>query len=426
MTARRHPLRLRGRGRARRAPPHHQLWGRGGRGRPGVAPRHSPPSPKAHTTGAGRTHTAPHLPDARRGPAGPSPDSEGGGAGRGRQRAAHGPTAGPAHPTPSSPTEGGGVLLCPRALAVATVATAHSGGAAAGGSGTPRLPLGSLEKAFSPRARRPSPGPSRLRAHGGAPRATRPQLGGRGLRYRWADHHTGACARSAPERSPRPAPCKASSAKASATRGNRHASPYRLDPPPKERHSGDTHATVAGTRGGHRVKGNDITTRPQAPEGRPGPLQGHHRGSHEARSHTRVGCAARRRQHSPPRHRESRSPGRRREGEARAICGVRRPTAPTDAPRQRTGDRRSGPEATPNPCLPPHPPCWAAGGGGEKASEGPRGQTEKSGRVHWERPSLVWHGLGSARENTTTPHRSVEPRWSGGRHGEDSHQRGPL
>ena len=49
---------------------------------------------------------------------------------------------------------------------------------------TPRLPLGSLEKAFSPRARRPSPGPSRLRAHGGAPRATSPQLGGRGLRYR--------------------------------------------------------------------------------------------------------------------------------------------------------------------------------------------------------------------------------------------------
>ncbi|XP_052520107.1 collagen alpha-1(I) chain-like [Budorcas taxicolor] len=140
-----------------------------------------PPFPQgSHHGGAGRTHTAPHLPDARRGPAGPSPDSEGGGAGRGRQRAAHGPTAGPAHPTPSPPTEGGGVLLCPRALAVATVATAHSGGAAAGGSGTPRLPLGSLEKAFSPRARRPSPGPCRLRAHGGAPTSHQSSAGREG------------------------------------------------------------------------------------------------------------------------------------------------------------------------------------------------------------------------------------------------------
>ncbi|XP_052520224.1 collagen alpha-1(I) chain-like, partial [Budorcas taxicolor] len=140
-----------------------------------------PPFPQgSHHGGAGRTHTAPHLPDARRGPAGPSPDSEGGGAGRGRQRAAHGPTAGPAHPTPSPPTEGGGVLLCPRALAVAMVATAHSGGAAAGGSGTPRLPLGSLEKAFSPRARRPSPGPCRLRAHGGAPTSHQSSAGREG------------------------------------------------------------------------------------------------------------------------------------------------------------------------------------------------------------------------------------------------------
>src|SRR3712207_7436431 len=33
----------------------------------------------------------------------------------------------------------------------------RKGGAAAGGSGTPRHPLGSLEKAFSPRACRPRP-----------------------------------------------------------------------------------------------------------------------------------------------------------------------------------------------------------------------------------------------------------------------------
>ncbi|XP_017901000.1 PREDICTED: collagen alpha-1(I) chain-like, partial [Capra hircus] len=78
----------------------------------------------------------------------------------------------------------------------------------------------------------------------------------------------------------------------------------------------------------------------------------------------------------------------------------------------------------------PHPtPAFLTlpdGQRGGKTSEGPRGQTEKSGHVHRERPSLVRHGFGSARENTTTPHRSVEPRWSRGRHGEDSHQRGPL
>ena len=47
-------------------------------------------------------------------------------------------------------------------------------------------------------------------------------------------------------------------------------------------------------------EGNDTTARPQAPEGRPGALQGPHRGAHEARSHTRVGRAARQRRHSPP------------------------------------------------------------------------------------------------------------------------------
>lgn len=74
-------------------------------------------------------------PRAGRGPgrAGPSPDSEGGGAGRGRQRTA---------------------LPTTRAV-LSPLATARGGGAAAGGSGTPRHPLRSLEKTSSPRARRP-------------------------------------------------------------------------------------------------------------------------------------------------------------------------------------------------------------------------------------------------------------------------------
>ena len=43
---------------------------------------------------------------------------------------------GPAHSQPP-PTEGRRGAFCSRALAVATVATVHSGGAVAGGSGTP-------------------------------------------------------------------------------------------------------------------------------------------------------------------------------------------------------------------------------------------------------------------------------------------------
>ncbi|XP_043318309.1 collagen alpha-1(I) chain-like [Cervus canadensis] len=88
-----------------------QLQGWGSRGRPGSRTPTPPPSPWAHTTGPAAhntAHTAPHSPDTRQGPAGPSPNSEGGGAGRSRQQAAHGPTAGPVHPSPPFPTGGGG------------------------------------------------------------------------------------------------------------------------------------------------------------------------------------------------------------------------------------------------------------------------------------------------------------------------------
>lgn len=106
------PPAAQGRGRARQAPPHRKLRGWGSRGPTGHRAPTLPPSPRAHTTGGWpRAHgPPPACRDARRGPAGPSPDSEGGGAGRSRQRAAHSPTAGPAHPTPSPPTGGGGVL----------------------------------------------------------------------------------------------------------------------------------------------------------------------------------------------------------------------------------------------------------------------------------------------------------------------------
>ncbi|XP_055284529.1 basic proline-rich protein-like [Moschus berezovskii] len=116
VTARRHRLRLGGEGgRDRQAPPRHGCgdWGKPGPDRPGVAPPLPPPSPWARTTGAGRArarrprngspHRSPDTPSgARRDP----PPTR-----RGEARAAvgkerqHGPTAGPAHPSP--PSRGG-------------------------------------------------------------------------------------------------------------------------------------------------------------------------------------------------------------------------------------------------------------------------------------------------------------------------------
>lgn len=164
--------------------PRRQLGtGAGGRqplARHGEAGRAGAPHPSGDTAprGSGRTRTRTHAgtPRAGRrpGPAGSSPDSEGGGAGRGRQRAALGPTAGPAGPS----RRGGSAQH-------ATVVTPHrwplraEEGRRLGGSGTPRHPLGSLEKAFSPRAHRPHPfvprpGPAKRLSKG------RQGLGGRG------------------------------------------------------------------------------------------------------------------------------------------------------------------------------------------------------------------------------------------------------
>ncbi|XP_043318301.1 collagen alpha-1(III) chain-like [Cervus canadensis] len=105
------PAAAQGRGRARQAPPHHGCRAGGAGADQASRTPTPPPSPWAHTTGPAAhntAHTAPHSPDTRQGPAGPSPNSERGGAGRSRQQAAHGPTAGPVHPSPPFPTGGGG------------------------------------------------------------------------------------------------------------------------------------------------------------------------------------------------------------------------------------------------------------------------------------------------------------------------------
>lgn len=212
------------------------------------------------------THSAPTLqspPPARR-PAGPSgslPQLEGGGVGHSRQRVAHGPTVGPAHTPPlTAPREVGAGCS---AHALLAAATAHSGGAAAGGSSTPRLPLRSLEKTFSLRAHHPSPrsslsfGPTEVLHE-----PPSPQLGvGRVCSTSRQNTNTGASAW--PGQSPHPVPCKASPISLS-DKGNGHASPTTLTHPPREPLTGHT-PPWWGPKEDTRVKGN-TTTLPQAPE----------------------------------------------------------------------------------------------------------------------------------------------------------------
>ncbi|XP_032702654.1 collagen alpha-1(I) chain-like [Lontra canadensis] len=90
----------------------------------------------------------PHAPDAGQARRDPPPTGRGEAQAAVGKRATLGPTAGPADPS----RRGGSAQH-----ATVAVATTRRGGAAAGGSGTPRHPLGSLEKAFSPRAHRPHP-----------------------------------------------------------------------------------------------------------------------------------------------------------------------------------------------------------------------------------------------------------------------------
>ena len=94
-----------------------------------------------------------------------------------------GPTAGPAHPTPSPPAEGGGVLLCPRAPAVATVATAALGRGGGWGVRYPKAPSriareGVLTEGAPSLPRTVSPSGSRRRS------TSRPASAGREWPYR--------------------------------------------------------------------------------------------------------------------------------------------------------------------------------------------------------------------------------------------------
>ncbi|XP_055254974.1 collagen alpha-1(I) chain-like [Moschus berezovskii] len=306
VTARRHRLRLGGEGgRDRQAPPRHGCgdWGKPGPDRPGVAPPLPPPSPWARTTGAGRARArrtrargaplAHRTRPAQRGPAGPSPNSEGGGAGR--------------------------------------------------------------EKAFSPRARRPSPERLSFRPTEALHEPPKPSAGREGSAVQLSRRPTrgGVCtARAGAEPAPRPPQGPSSVSLHDEGEQGRTPAPlsYRLDPPQRE----PTHGTHSPPRRGPE---EDTGLRETTP-----PLGLRHLRDNLERSRGTT--------EEQPRGTLTHPRGARERGSGTAL-----------------------------------PTAGEAGKGG-KTGEGCRGQTEKSGHVHPERPSLVRHGLGSARESTTTPHRS--------------------
>ncbi len=130
--------------------------------------------------------------------------------------------------------------------------------------------------------------------------------------------------------------------------------PYRLDPPPREPLRG--HTTAAGTRGARWEKGNDTTARPQAPEGQPGALQGHHRRPSKARSRASRGAQRSGGTAPPPPTRGGplarHTPRRRSE----SVCCVR---GPRTRPRREAGGGRPRVRAGDHyPCL-PHTPRQA-------------------------------------------------------------------
>ncbi|XP_065773109.1 collagen alpha-1(I) chain-like [Muntiacus reevesi] len=223
-----------GRGQARQAPhPPHHGCGAGGAGADQAKSHPKPPPfPLGSHHGAGRTHTAHAQPPTRRTPGGaqrgPPPTRRGEARAAVGIKQAHGPTAGPAHPSPPLPTEGKG-SFCPRALAVATVATAHSGGAAAGGSGR-AVPHPVVSPSGPTEAHQEPPVLNWAGGEGvcgiGKRTTTQGRVCGQG-RGR--------------ARAPQPP----------TTGGAHNEASLTASTPP----TGHTHTTVAGTRGGHRVKG---------------------------------------------------------------------------------------------------------------------------------------------------------------------------
>lgn len=164
---------------------------------------------------------------------------------------------------------------------------------------------------------------------------------------------------------------------------------YRLDPPntPKGHRQQPEAATAATPGRGHWGDRSNTTTRLQAPEAQPGPLQGHRTGSRGVKAP----------QPQPTTGRQRGMPATSQD--------------PSTPPRAKArGQQRSG--RFPHPCYPHTTHGWG------RQNEGPAGQNERLGSVRHERPSLIWSSLGPAQESTTAPHRSQSARsfntWSEG------------
>ncbi|XP_055284530.1 collagen alpha-1(I) chain-like [Moschus berezovskii] len=262
VTARRHRLRLGGEGgRDRQAPPRHGCgdWGKPGPDRPGVAPPLPPPSPWARTTGAGRArarrtrngspHRSPDTPSgARRDP----PPTR-----RGEARAAvgkerqHGPTAGPAHPSPP-PAEGRRGKSSPPTCS----GSRHGGHCALGRGGGwgvryPKAPSRIAREGFLTEGAPSLTRASLFQAHGGAPRAAQAlsRAGGVCGTAKPTTHTGGVCtARAGAEPAPRPPQGPSSVSLHDEGEQGRTPAPlsYRLDPPQRE----PTHGTHSPPRRG--------------------------------------------------------------------------------------------------------------------------------------------------------------------------------
>ena len=250
MTARRHRLRLRGRGRARRAPPHQRPRGRGSRGRPGVAPRHGPPLPPGLTPRGPAARTRPPTCRTPGGAQRDPPPTR-----RGEARAAVGnerhaaPPRGRRTRLPPLPAEGGGVLLCPRAPAVATVATAALGRGGGWGVRYPKAPSriareGVLTEGAPSLPRTVSPSGSRRRS------TSRPASAGRegsAVQGSGPPHRSVCAVRARAE--PASRPLQGLIRRGLRDEGNGHASPFRLDPPERQPRSGHTRHRGGDPRG---------------------------------------------------------------------------------------------------------------------------------------------------------------------------------
>lgn len=177
------------------------------------------------------------------------------------------------------------------------------------------------------------------------------------------------------------------------------------DSPPGAPFHGTTDS--GGPAGARGERETTTPARPRAPEGRPGALQGHHRGPRRNSDRTpNVGEArAARRRDAPSPPRGGALARRSRERRAEGVRCVRETTGVTP---------RSGRVPHPFPSPSTHRRRTV---GGERG-EGPAGRARRAVPFDKECPSLVWRGLGPARESATSPHRS-----SGKKHREEG-QRG--